>query len=143
MSLIAKISIGIGFFIAGIFAVIYINAAILNSTAEVRGATEENEEIVADGTFRNNTEQEFYMLCNTVKTQQQQIEADQQAIDNPDTPEETKKLIADGIIAKRNTMISTANKYNAKAADVENKGQFRNAELPSQIDPNQEVSCGE
>lgn len=141
MGTVAKVCVGIGLAIAAVYAAVYVGTQISMDTAERRGQAAQEERVKADGDYRLAARDEFYKLCSTVEAQQQEIElleADAKAATG-----ERKELLESGVTAKRNTMVENAEEYNAKAANEASRGQFRDAELPRELDPlEEEVSCG-
>lgn len=142
MRIIMYASIGVGVVIGLIYAGIYISTQIGIDTAERRGTAEEVENVEADGDRRLAVREEFRQLCATVASQQEEIENDEEALEDPAIDEETKSRIRLGIVGKRNTMEQNAEEYNSKAADEWSRGQFRAADLPEEIDTEEDVECG-
>ncbi len=121
---------------------IYIIGGILSTTADFRGEVDKREKVVADGDYRIAAYDEFYKLCSSIQSQNDQIE-NQKALIKATSDPDQKEVYRAGLVAHQNTKAELIREYNAKAAAEGTRGQFRDSELPYEIDPDQEeVSCG-
>lgn len=139
--------IALGFFLIGVcFALIYFLiygvTQIQMDTAERRGQAGERERVIADPDRRVALREEFYDLCSTIESQNQQIE-NQEALINATADEDEKQKLRAGLVGIQNTRAENIEEYNSKAANDETRGFLRSTELPAQIDEDEEeVQCG-
>lgn len=126
--------------IIGIVAIIFIGGAISIATANFRGTVDKNEKINADGGYRIAAYDEFYSLCSSIQSQADGIENQEEELENTEDPDR-KETLESGILAMKNSRAETINEYNSKAAATGTRGQFRDSDLPYEIDSDEEVSC--
>lgn len=131
-----------GLMVAVVLAVMLIAGGIQFVTADFRGVVDKREKINADGGYRIAAYEEFYKLCSTVQAKNDEIGNLEAAVDSA-SDVERKAELEGAILAQRNTKAELVREYNAKAAAEGTRGQFRDSELPYEIDSNQEdVQCG-
>ncbi len=119
----------------------YLSGAISIFTAPFRGEVDKNEKVEADGDYRIAAYDEFYKLCSSVQSKNDQINILQLEM-NTTTDETRKAQLQSAITAQQNTKAELVNEYNSKAAGEYTKGQFRDSDLPYEIDVNdEEVEC--
>ena len=132
--------IGIG--VAVLFGAVYFWTSFLQTTAEVRGETAQKERVVADGDYRIANYDWFYEQCSAIEAKNQKIQLLEEQIASTDD-ESQKAGYESGLLAEKTTRAELITDYNAKAASGGTRGQYRDAGLPKQIDPNdEEIQCG-
>lgn len=117
------------FFIALMVLAPVIGFGIKWVTADARGAGAAREQIKADPNFRIAAYQEFFDLCSAVQAQEDRIEIFQEDT----SPNGQTNLRA--VKAKRAELIR---EYNNKATRNYTQGQFRDSDLPYQLNINEE-----
>lgn len=126
--------------IVGILALILTVSGIMWATADLRGATDANEQIKADGDFRIAAYDEFYSLCSAAQTHQQALENAEERVKGTNDADQLENNQTD-VFALQNQLNSTVNEYNAKAASDYTVGQFRDSDLPYQINAEEDIVC--
>lgn len=128
--LIGLLAIGIG--------ALYLIGTIRKETAPFRGEVAAVEQIQGDGDFRVAAYQSFFDLCAAVQTAEAQVGIFADRVeDEPGNGEARTNL--DAARANRARLIA---QYNGLASRDWTQGQFRDADLPYQIDPTVEAtSC--
>ncbi len=122
-------------------AIMFVSGTLSILTAPFRGEVEKNELVEADGSYRIAAYDQFYQLCSSVQSKNDQIKIlkDEMAIS---TDEDRKKQLQSGITANQNTKAELVNEYNSKAASEYTKGQMKDSDLPEQLNQNEErVVC--
>ena len=110
-------------------------------TAGPRGAVDANEQIQS-GSNRIAAYEEFFSLCSSIDSQLQNIENQEDRI-AATSDEDQKETLESGLIALENSKNENIAEYNANAASDYTAGQFRDSDLPYQIDQDaEEISCG-
>ncbi len=132
----------VGLIVVAILAVILVVGGIKFVTADFRGQIDKREKVNADGGYRIAAYEEFYKLCSTVQAKNDEIGNLEAAVETA-SDDERKAELEGAILAQRNTKAELVREYNAKAAAEGTRGQFRDSELPYEINSNQEdVQCG-
>lgn len=98
-------------------------------TAPARGAASAREKIQANGDFRIAAYNQFFDLCSAVQAQEDRIAIFEQS----SGPNAQANL--DAVRANRAALIRD---YNSKASRSYTEGQFRDSDLPYQINVNEE-----
>lgn len=115
---------------------------LLWHTADARGSLSAREKTVANGDYRITTYDHFFDLCSSVKSAEGRLKALQHelATTNPDAGRVSQ--INASISAIEANRYETINQYNADATKNGTRGQFRDSDLPYQLDPNdEETQC--
>ncbi|MQY10054.1 hypothetical protein SRB5_01580 [Streptomyces sp. RB5] len=100
-------------------------------TAPFRGETEERENTVGSGAFRQSTYEEFFDLCEAVQNAEGTIRVLQD--ERKSATETRRSQIDQSITALKATRIESVNEYNAKAAQ-EHRKPFQDKHLPYRLD---------
>lgn len=109
-------------------------------TAPFRGATEANEQTVADGDYRNSTYNSFFNLCSSVQSAEDAITNMQSELDSG-VSETREAQLQQSVTAQRNSRAESVREYNA-AAQQETKDFMRDSDLPESLDVNDpETEC--
>ncbi|MFF9312181.1 hypothetical protein ACF1BS_14845 [Streptomyces sp. NPDC014748] len=109
-------------------------------TAPFRGETDKRNRTVGSGAFRISAYEEFYDLCSSVQTAEQQLKALQEELDGKPSPDRAER-IRTSITAVRASRAESINTYNSKAGQ-EHRRAFQDADLPARLDLNaQETQC--
>jgi hypothetical protein len=107
------------------------------STADFRGGTEARERIVADGDYRIQVYNEFFDRCSSIQAAEDRIKALQAELaTNP--PPNRVTIINASLAGVRAQRASSIRQYNADVEKDFTAGQFRDLDLPAEIDPDQE-----
>ena len=139
--MVAKIGWALAALAVLVVLYVYVPGVVSIVTAPFRGEVDKNEKVEADGDYRIAAYDEFYRLCSSIQSKNDQIEV-LEAEMGASTDEARKAQLQSGITANRNTKAELVNEYNAKAAGDYTRGQFRDSDLPYSIDPNsEEVVC--
>lgn len=132
----------IGITVAGILAIIALSVALLyltgtikKETAGFRGEVDATEKIQADGTFRIEAYNSFYDKCAAVQSDEARINALAEELEGDVSPKR-KEQIGASATAVRSSRAEKINQYNADASKDWTVGQFRNNELPYELDVN-------
>lgn len=136
--LIGLIPVGV---IAFGLAIMFLSGSLSMLTAPFRGEVDKVEQIEGDGGYRIDSNDKFYDLCGDIASKQDEIELLQEQADTATTPEEQERLRG-AVTANRIMLNQMVEGYNADARNTYTKGQFRNSDLPYQIDPEEDVQCG-
>lgn len=127
--------------IAVFLAVLYVSGLLSILTAPFRGEVAKNERVEADGSYRIAAYDEFYSMCSSIQSKNDQVKI-LKAEMKDSTDEERKKQLQSGVTAQQNTKAELVNDYNSKAASKYTAGQFRDSDLPYQISLEEEkVTC--
>lgn len=110
-------------------------------TAEPRGALDAREQTVADGDFRLAAYDRFFAACAAVQAQEDRLGAlEAELASGP--PESRRVQILASMTAVRAGRDELIREYNADATREGTVGQFRDADLPYQLDTTtQETRC--
>lgn len=102
-------------------------------TAPLRGATEAREQTVGSGDFRLAAYEHFFGLCTSVQSQEGRAEALELELEGPVTPARETQVRASltAVRAQRSELIA---EYNQDALAQYTRGQFRDRDLPYQLD---------
>lgn len=113
---------------------------LAQATADFRGETSKKEQVEASGQYRIAAYDSFFNLCASVQAQEDAI-ANQLAERETAAPTRQAQIDAN-VTASRNVRASLIRQYNADAAKSYTAGQFRDSNLPYQLDTNtEETSC--
>jgi hypothetical protein len=110
-------------------------------TADLRGATEAREQTVGSGDFRLAAYEHFFGLCTSVQAQEGRTDALELELEGPVTPARESQVRASltAVRAQRSELIA---EYNQDALAQYTRGQFRDEDLPYQLDnDNEETLC--
>jgi len=133
-ALIAVIVLTVG---GGIFAAHYDNW-FSEQTAEPRGQRDMRENTQANGAFRQAVYEDFFALCTSAKTAQDQINT---LKEEKETATEDRKANLDVSISALNMSLSSAvNEYNSKANQF-HKAAFLDAKLPYPLNAKADIQC--
>lgn len=126
--------LGFALLVGGVFAFRWF-------TAEPRGALDAREQILADGDFRIAAYNHFFGLCSSVQAQEDR-EVSLTAELETDPSEARRAQIQAALTAVRAQRAELIRTYNADAAKDYTSGQFRDADLPYQLDiDSEETQC--
>lgn len=100
-------------------------------TAPFRGETEERNNTVGSGEFRQTTYEEFFDLCEAVQNAEGTIQVLQE--ERKAASETRRTQIDQSITALKASRIESVNDYNSKAAQ-EHRAPFRDKDLPYRLD---------
>lgn len=126
--------LGFALLIGGVFAFRWF-------TAEPRGALDAREQVLADGDFRIAAYNHFFGLCSSVQAQEdREVSLTTELETSPS--ESRRSQIQASLTAVRSQRAELIRTYNADAAKDYTSGQFRDADLPYQLDiDNKETQC--
>ena len=109
-------------------------------TAGFRGDTDKKNRTVGSGAFRIATYEEFFDLCASVQTAEQQLKALQEELDGKPSTDRAEK-IRTSMTAVKASRAESVTTYNAKATQ-EHRTAFQDADLPYKLDVNaEETQC--
>lgn len=110
------------------------------ATADIRGAGDAREQILADGDFRIQAYQTFFDLCASVQSQEDRIDSLDQELNDENNPPTDARVgqIQSSLSAIRSTRGDLINQYNADASRSWTEGQFRDEDLPYQLNIDEE-----
>ncbi|MFJ1653459.1 hypothetical protein ACIOC2_19130 [Streptomyces sp. NPDC088337] len=109
-------------------------------TAGFRGETDKKNRTVGSGAFRLSAYEEFFDLCASVQTSEQQLKALNEELDDKPGPDRAER-IRTSITAVKASRAESINTYNSKAGQ-EHRQAFLDADLPYRLDVNaQETKC--
>lgn len=107
-------------------------------TADARGAVDANEKIKS-GDNRIAEYDRFFDLCSAALTTQDQID---NLEDEKKTAEEPRlSQLTSSITALKGKLSENVNDYNSAASRDYTSGQFRDSDLPYQLDKDKEIKC--
>ncbi|WP_328439325.1 hypothetical protein OHA71_23595 [Streptomyces sp. NBC_00444] len=109
-------------------------------TAGFRGETDKKNRTEGSGAFRIATYEEFFDLCASVQTAEQQLKALQEELDGKPSAERAEK-IRQSMTAVKASRAESITTFNSKATQ-EHRETFQDADLPYKLDINaQETQC--
>lgn len=130
--------------IAGVLAVGLLAGAVFAFrwvTADIRGAADAREQTLADGDFRIAAYDHFFALCASVQGHEGRLASLQEELAG-DPSESRRQQLEASLTAVRSQRRADIASYNADAARDYTVGQFRDSDLPYQLDPNsEETQC--
>lgn len=106
------------------------------ATADFRGETEAIEQTRADGDFRISAYNRFFDLCSAVQADEDRIAAQRQELEL--ASESRAEQIRANITALQGSRAEKIRTYNADASKDFTVGQFRDSNLPYQLNINDE-----
>jgi len=106
-------------------------------TAEPKGALEAREQTLGDGDFRLQAYDYFFGLCGTVQSQEDRIDALNQELATNPSQGRVEQINA-SLTAVRAGRSEAINEYNNASTGEYTRGQFRDSDLPYQLDQNDE-----
>jgi hypothetical protein len=122
-------------------AIMFVSGLLSIATAPFRGEVEKHELVEADGSYRIAAYDQFYQLCSSIQSKNDQIKILKSEMDSS-TDDARKAQLQSGITANQNTKAELVNEYNSKAASEYTRGQFKDSDLPFEISSSQErVVC--
>lgn len=125
----------LGLLFAVVLASIYISTEISMSTAERRGEADKMERVEANGARRIANYEFFHNTCQDIQAKNEQI-ADTKDMLSGEEEQRT-------VFALNQTKTDMVGDYNSKASQDYTSGQFRDSDLPYQIDVNDtNINCG-
>lgn len=111
------------------------------STADFRGETAALEDILADPNTRITAYNHFFNLCQSVQSHETTIKALEAELEGG-ASDSREEQIRGAITANKSQRDSKINQYNSDARRDYTIGQFRDADLPSELDINaEETTC--
>jgi len=119
-------------------AVVYGLGGFQRLTAGFRGETSQIEKTKADGDYRIAAYDEFFSKCSAIQAAEDSI-ANQIAEREYASPERKHQIDAN-VTATRNQRAQLIREYNADATREATAGQFRDSNLPYQIDIDEETT---
>lgn len=121
----------------GIFAVNYDNW-FSKQTAEPRGQKALRENTQANGAFRQAVYEDFFALCTSAQTAQDQIET--LNTEKETATQDRKDVLNTSISALNMSLSSAVNEYNSKANQF-HKSQFLDSKLPYPLNAKDTIQC--
>lgn len=121
----------------GVLASPFIIWGIVWLTAPLRGATEAREQTVGSGAFRLAAYEHFFGLCTSVQAQEGRIDSLNLELETGPTPARVTQIQA-SLTAVRSQRTELIAEYNQDALAQYTRGQFRDRDLPYQLDPDTE-----
>lgn len=127
--------------IVGVAVIAVAAFAIQWFTAEPRGALDQRERTVGNGQYRIANYDKFFNDCAAIQSKERQIQnTEERPVDNGNGTaggftQAQKDSILLALNNSRDTLIA---EYNQNAAKEGTSGQFRDSDLPYNINPNQE-----
>lgn len=110
-------------------------------TAPFRGEVSKHEQIEANGSYRIAKYDEFYDMCASIQSKNDQINVLEDELRST-TDKKRADVLQSGITANKNMKAQIVNDYNAQAASNYTAGQMKDSDLPYQIGVNEEnVIC--
>lgn len=136
------VNTGVGIVLAALFVlgIIYLSGSLSMLTADFRGEVQEKERVRADGDYRVANYDMFFEKCSDAKSLQQQIENQEELAAKTDDPDQ-QQIYESGALGMKQSLEKVVNDYNAKAASEGTRGEFRDSDLPYEIDTEQEIEC--
>lgn len=121
------------------FGSVYLTSFYSKHTANTRGTTQQRENTQGNGAFRQAAYEEFFNLCTSAQTSQQQIKTlrEDEVGATPDRVDRDKTSIT----ALEMGMADSINQYNAKANEF-HRAQFLDAKLPYPLSSEVTITCG-
>jgi hypothetical protein len=111
------------------------------STANFRGEVNEVEQTKASGSFRIYSYEHFFELCVSAQNKEKAIGALQEELALHPSEGRREQVIAD-ITANKIAREESIDQYNADAQKEKTIGQFKAANLPYELNPNEkETQC--
>lgn len=107
-------------------------------TAEPRGALEAREQILGSGDFRIQAYDRFFNQCAAIQSDEGRIQSLQTELETTNPSPSRVGQINASLTAIRSSRLEKINEYNADAGRNYTVGQFRDSDLPYNIDPNNE-----
>lgn len=107
------------------------------ATAPLRGATEAREQTVGSGDFRLAAYEHFFGLCTSVQAQEGRAAALERELEEGTSASREAQVQASltAVRAQRSELIA---EYNNDAAAEYTRGQFRDGDLPYQLNEDEE-----
>lgn len=130
--------------LAGLLAVVAIVILVVGIyglqwfSAEPRGAIKARERIVGSGDYRIAAYNSFFNQCAAVQSHEGRIESLEIELETTDPSPARLAQINASLTAIRSQRLEAINEYNADASREYTSGQFRDSDLPYQLDPNDE-----
>lgn len=116
----------------------YLANGLSAATAEPRGEREMRENTKANGAFRQAVYEDFFALCTSAKTAQDQIAT---LNTEKETATQDRKDVLNTSISALNMSLSGAvNEYNSKANQF-HKSQFLDSKLPYPLNAKDTIQC--
>lgn len=111
------------------------------STADFRGETAALEDIQADPNSRISAYNHFFSLCQSIQSHETTIKSLEAELEQG-VSDSRKEQIRGAITANKSQRDSKINEYNSDARRDYTVGQFRDADLPSELDISaEETTC--
>lgn len=137
----------LGYTILGIVALavcslvaIFTFGGVSQLTAPFRGETDKKNRTQGSGAFRLSAYEEFFDLCASVQTSEQQLKALQEELDSKPGADRAER-IRTSITAVKASRAESITTYNSKASQ-EHRSAFLDADLPYRLDTTaQETKC--
>lgn len=112
------------------------------STAEFRGETAALEQILADPDRRITAYEHFFNLCGSIQGHEDTIRALRTELETTDPSDARREQIEGAITANQAARDQKIREYNLDARRDYTIGQFRDADLPHELDiDTEETSC--
>lgn len=127
--------VGIGL----ILTIVILSGGAQYLTAPFRGAVDAQEQTQASGSYRISAYESFYNQCASVQ-------ADEDRLNNlreeRETANEARQAQLDTTItAVRNSRDEKIRSYNSEARQEATRGQFRDSDLPYELNTDDETTC--
>ncbi len=119
---------------------VYFTGTLSMQTADFRGDVGEKERVVADEDYRISNRDWFFTQCQAIAAKQDNIAITEQQIKTASGGYKQQLLGAKA--AEQKELNSLVQEYNARAANEQSGGQWKDDELPAEINAEEEVTCG-
>lgn len=110
-------------------------------TADARGELDAREQIQADGSFRIAAYNHFFDLCSAIQAQEDRASILQGELDDPNTTPERAAQVRASLSAIEAQRAEQVRGYNADASKDYTSGQFKDSDLPYEIDLEGTTEC--
>lgn len=129
------------FIIALLFLVLVYGFGFLQrGTADFRGETSQIEQTKANSSYRIAAYDDFYDSCASVKSIEGKINNMEEELDETEETQR-KTTLKTSITAAKNKRAELIESYNADARKEATRGQFRDSDLPYELDIEEETVC--
>lgn len=122
-----------------IIGIVVLSGGAQYLTAPFRGAVDAQEQVQGSGSYRIAAYESFYNQCSSVQ-------ADEDRLNNleeeQETADESRSAQLDTTItAVKNSRAEKIREYNSDARQEATQGQFRDSDLPFELDVDSETTC--
>lgn len=129
--LTVAVLIGIG------LGIMYVTGTLSKTTADFRGEVQELENIKADPAHRISAREYFFRTCADVQGYEDTIVLLQEQLEGDGLADDRREQLEGALLANRTQRATLIREYNERANNFTFE-QFRDADLPEEIDPDAE-----